>query len=60
MSSLISVWGRHRDYPIHVSIEGKERFYREFSISFDAMSGELHFKGINGRGTTEKLLKVEP
>ncbi len=60
MTSLISVWGKHQAYPVHVNIEGKQRFYREFSVTFDATAGELTFKGINGRGVTEKCLKVMP
>lgn len=60
MTALISVWGKHQSYPVHVNIEGKQRFYRKFSVTFDAQAGELTFKGINGHGVTEKCLKVMP
>jgi len=59
MSSIISVWGKHQEYPVHVNIDGQSRFFPRFSVAFDVESGILYFEGLNKHGVTEKCLKVE-
>ena len=58
MTAFISVWGKHGDHPVHLKIDGRERFPREFSISFDARSGEMRFGGTIGKDRIETLKGV--
>jgi hypothetical protein len=40
-------------------VDGRERFYSKFVVSFDVCAGEVRLTGANRRGTSELLLKVK-
>ena len=45
-------------HPLAVYVDGRRRYFKSFSIKFDAQEGTVDFKGENQYGRTERCYRV--